>query len=65
MKAFSLSFFHRNLIEQKGAFADFIIQYIQENENQLEDLVELEDNEEFNKLLRRHSSVVSDKVLAR
>jgi hypothetical protein len=53
---------------QKGAFADFIIQYLQENENQLEDLTdleELESNEEFNKLLRRHSSTVSDKIMER
>jgi hypothetical protein len=53
---------------QKGAFADFIIQYLQENEHQLEDLTdleELESNEEFNKLLRRHSSTVSDKIMER
>lgn len=60
--------FHRNLLAQKGAFADFLIQYIQENHEDIEELAEIQDHiedEELKNILQRQTSVISNKLESR
>jgi hypothetical protein len=51
---------YRNLIAQKGAFADFLQQYVQENHNDDEFSIDEDFVDENFKFLLRNNSTFSD-----
>lgn len=53
-------FIHRNLLAQKGAFSEFLIQYLQEqDEEDLAEITDTIDDPELKFMLQRQASVIS------
>lgn len=58
-----LSSYFRNLLAQKGAFSEFLIQYLQEqNEEDLAEIQDVIEDEDLKFIIQRQTSVISQSV---